>query len=113
MGERIDGELEETLQWWVKIHFHTDFIVKTMHTSEQRDGHSCGVLAYVALCNFVLPEQAREELERKDIFNQVYKMKYGNTWLDAYDVRLQVFVDLASRHQGHVSSSGDTACIDN
>jgi hypothetical protein len=112
MGERIDGELEETLQWWVKIHFHADFMVKTMRTPEQRDGHSCGVLAYVALRNFVLPEQAREELKRKDIFNQVYEMKYGNTRLDAYDIQLKVFIDLASWHQEHVSSSSNTSCID-
>ena len=39
-------------------------------------------------------------------------MKYGNTQLDAYNVQLKVFVDLASQHQEHVSSSSDTSCID-
>jgi hypothetical protein len=102
MGNRMDMELEQALNWWTSLHFGTTFMIDNMRTPEQRDQNSCGVLAWIALRNFILPEPARQQAEATDPETKFIEMKYGNTRINAYDARLKVFLDIVARHEEHV-----------
>jgi hypothetical protein len=102
MGNWMDMELEQALNWWTLSHFGMTFMIENMCTPEQRDQSSCGALAWIALCNFILPEPARQQAEVRDPETKFIEMKYGNTRINAYNAHLKVFLDIVARHEEHV-----------
>lgn len=82
MRKKIDGELEATLKWWTSQNFDTDFIIEEMPTVAQNDYHSCGILSWVSLRNFLLPDA-------RLLPN------------DPYDIRLSLFKDILLRHSSY------------
>ncbi|PPR06353.1 hypothetical protein CVT26_004627 [Gymnopilus dilepis] len=53
----IPAELEATLTWWTFHHTAQHFPIKKLPITQQRDGYSCGLLAWNALATRLLPDQ--------------------------------------------------------
>lgn len=68
MGHVIDPNLCRTVDWWTHIHTGHMFHHRRLPISHQRDGFSCGIMAWNALrtyfqpnCQLLNPKLAREE----------------------------------------------------
>jgi len=55
MGGTIDEGIEEALNWWIGQHMGTQFTTSYLPITRQRDGHSCGILAWKALAAYLFP----------------------------------------------------------
>jgi Ulp1 family protease len=55
MGGTIDNEIEKALTWWIHHHTRKHFTKCYLPITHQRDGHSCGILAWAALAHFLFP----------------------------------------------------------
>lgn len=56
MGGAIDDGVEEILTWWTYHHTGVTFTKTYLPTTRQRDGFSCGLLAWNALATYLLPD---------------------------------------------------------
>jgi hypothetical protein len=54
LGRSIHPELRAVLEWWTYQHTATAFSLRTLPITQQRDGFSCGLLAYNSLAHFFL-----------------------------------------------------------
>ncbi|KAF8182681.1 hypothetical protein BJ912DRAFT_853954 [Pholiota molesta] len=57
MGGTVDDDLEEVLTWWTHHHTGHAFVTAYLPITRQRDSHSCGLLAWNALANHLLPNR--------------------------------------------------------
>src|ERR1700733_15316763 len=55
MGGTIDDDIEKALTWWIHHHTRKHFTKGYLLITHQRDGHSCGILAWAALTRFLFP----------------------------------------------------------
>ena len=55
MGGSINEDLEAVLTWWTHQHTGRHFMTSYLPITRQRDGHSCGILAWNALAVHILP----------------------------------------------------------
>jgi hypothetical protein len=55
MGGAIDEDIEEILTWWTYHHTGVTFTKSYLPITRQRDGFSCGLLAWNALAAYLLP----------------------------------------------------------
>jgi len=86
MGGMIDDDLETALTWWIHYHTAKYFPVTALPITRQRDGYSCGILAWNALNAYLFPEDH----------------KLANTAFVA-DERLKVLLCIVDRHNDKVS----------
>jgi hypothetical protein len=56
MGGAIDDNVEEILTWWTYHHTGVTFTKTYLPITRQRDGFSCGLLAWNALAAYLLPD---------------------------------------------------------
>ncbi len=54
MGGTIDEDIKNALTWWIGHHTGRDFVQSYILITHQRDGYSCGILAWFALTVFLL-----------------------------------------------------------
>ncbi|KDR65394.1 hypothetical protein GALMADRAFT_26651, partial [Galerina marginata CBS 339.88] len=81
MGGTIDEGIEEALTWWIGQHTGKRFTTAFLPITRQRDGHSCGILAWMALAVYLFPE------------------KYSLVDASAVaDERLKMFLRVSERH---------------
>ena len=85
MGETIDEDVETALTWWIQQHTGRQFTKSYFPITRQRDGYSCGILAWNALAVFLLPET----------YSLVDTGKVG-------DERLRMFLQVSDRHNSKV-----------
>ena len=81
MGGEIDEDVEEILTWWTYHHTGITFTKAYLPITRQRDGFSCGLLAWNALATYLLPNV--------------------HSLIDASDVakeRLKVFLRVVEQH---------------
>lgn len=78
--------LRESLDWWISQHFNTSFEWSTSTGMIQPDNHSCGILAYLNLCHWLmghaLPTATAESMANE---------------------RIRMFLHIVSRHKKLVS----------
>ena len=55
MGVSIDEDLEAVLTWWTHQHTGRHFTTSYLPITRQRDGHSCGILAWNSLAVHIFP----------------------------------------------------------
>lgn len=55
MGSTIDDDVEKALTWWIHQHTGKHFTKGYLPITRQRDGHSCGILAWTALAHYLFP----------------------------------------------------------
>ncbi|KAH9955393.1 hypothetical protein BGW80DRAFT_1188781, partial [Lactifluus volemus] len=55
MGGTIDDDIEKALTWWIHHHTGKHFTKGYLPITRQRDGYSCGILAWAALARFLFP----------------------------------------------------------
>ncbi|VDC01763.1 unnamed protein product [Peniophora sp. CBMAI 1063] len=86
-GDSMNHDMPELLQnalvWWTAQHSDTSFEIAALETVRQRDGHSCGLLAFNAVGHWCLPSSPRYQL--MDAQNM-------------YKARLQVLGQILNRH---------------
>jgi len=85
MGGTIDEDVETALTWWIHHHTGKYFTKSYFPITCQRDGYSCGILAWNALAVFLLPE----------MHSLVDAGKVG-------DERLRMFLRVADHHNSKV-----------
>jgi hypothetical protein len=85
MGGSIDEDVETALTWWIQQHTGRQFTKSYFPITRQRDGYSCGILAWNALAVFLLPET----------YSLVDAGKVG-------DERLRMFLQVSDRHNSKV-----------
>ncbi|KAF8231040.1 hypothetical protein L208DRAFT_1423658 [Tricholoma matsutake] len=56
MGGTIDEDIKNALTWWIHHHTGRHFNSSFLPIMYQRDGHSCGILAWIALATFLFPK---------------------------------------------------------
>jgi hypothetical protein len=56
LGEIITVEIKTVLNWWVHHHTSQQFTTKWLPITRQRDGYSCGMMAWNAVATEVLPK---------------------------------------------------------
>ena len=56
MGGTIDEDIKNALTWWIHHHTSRHFTSSYLPITRQRDGHSCGILAWIALATFLFPK---------------------------------------------------------
>lgn len=56
LGGKIPSSMGENLKWWTKFHSSKDFTIKKLTITIQKDFFSCCLLAWNALCVFLLPK---------------------------------------------------------
>lgn len=56
LGGTITVEIETVLNWWAYHHTSEQFMTKRLPITRQRDGYSCGILAWNAVATEVLPK---------------------------------------------------------
>lgn len=54
-GAAPNSELLELINWWTSLHTNQHFSLQPMATTYQKDGYSCGPLAFNAIQHHVLP----------------------------------------------------------
>lgn len=57
LGWAPSKELVDVIDWWTTHHAGLPFVQKKLLTTDQPDGHNCGMLANNALCHHFLPEK--------------------------------------------------------
>jgi Ulp1 family protease catalytic subunit len=85
MGGAIDEDIEEILTWWTYYHTGVKFTKAYLPITRQRDGFSCGLLAWNALAAYLLPNI--------------------HSLIDASDVakeRLKMFLQVVEQHDNQV-----------
>ncbi|THU92846.1 hypothetical protein K435DRAFT_610613, partial [Dendrothele bispora CBS 962.96] len=82
-GNKINPELGLALDWWIHQHFGEHFLFEDLPITAQRDGFSCGLLAWRALESFIL---GAEEQETENMA----------------DYRLEIFLRIVERHNNKV-----------
>lgn len=88
MGNIIGDELREVLDWWIYLHTGRTFNYEHLPITRQRDGWSCGLLAWNALA--------------------VLLLKHHYALIDVSDVaeeRLKVLIRVVTRHSDLVCST--------
>ena len=50
-------KFEEALIWWTHHHTGRHFMVANLPITRQRDGHSCGILAWNAIATYLFPKE--------------------------------------------------------
>ncbi|KAF8891593.1 hypothetical protein CPB84DRAFT_1683234, partial [Gymnopilus junonius] len=85
LGSTINEELEEALTWWTFHHTAQYFPIQNLPITCQRDGYSCGLLAWNALATKLLPE--------------LHSLMDSGT---VQDERLKVFLQVVARHDEKV-----------
>jgi hypothetical protein len=55
MGGTIDDDVQKALTWWIHHHTGKHFTKGYLPITRQRDGHSCGILAWTALAQYLFP----------------------------------------------------------
>jgi hypothetical protein len=58
LGKGISIELQKILDWWIYLHTGQRFSYEWLPITFQRDGYSCGLLAWDALVSFLLKRDA-------------------------------------------------------
>ena len=81
MGGVIDEKIEEILTWWTYHHTGVTFTKTYLPITRQRDGFSCGLLAWNALATYLLPHI-------HSLFNA----------LDMAKERLKIFLQVIEQH---------------
>jgi len=88
IGGIINDDLEAALTWWTNYHTGNWFPTKTLPITRQRDGHSCGILAWNAIASFLQPE--------------TYPLMDSDVGIMA-DERLRMFLKIVDQHNERVS----------
>jgi hypothetical protein len=73
MGGAIDEGVEEILTWWTYHHTGVIFTKTYLPTTRQRDGFSCGLLAWNALATYLLPD-IHSLIDASDVAKERLKM---------------------------------------
>jgi Ulp1 protease family, C-terminal catalytic domain len=81
IGGVIDEGIEEILTWWTYHHTGVTFTKTYLPITRQRDGFSCGLLAWNALATYLLPDI-------HSLFNA----------LDMAKERLKIFLQVIEQH---------------
>jgi hypothetical protein len=85
LGGTITVEIETVLNWWVHHHTGERFTTNQLPITRQRDGYSCGMLAWNAVATKILPKNYR--LMKSD---------------GVADERLKIFLRVSERHNDKV-----------
>lgn len=85
MGGTIDDGVDEVLTWWTHHHTGHSFMKGYLPTTRQRDGFSCGILAWNALAAHALPGR--------------YSLMDAAS---VADERLRMFLEIVKRHNTKV-----------
>ena len=88
MGGTIDEGIKNALTWWIGHHTGRDFVHSYIPITCQRDGYSCGILAWIALAVFLLPE--------------TYLLTDARV---VADERLQMFLRVSDWHNAKISKN--------
>ena len=73
MGGAIDENVEEILTWWTYHHTGITFTKTYLPITRQRDGFSCGLLAWNALATYLLPD-IHSLIDASDVAKERLKM---------------------------------------
>ena len=73
MGGAIDEDVEEVLTWWTYHHTGVTFMKTYLPITHQRDGFSCGLLAWNALAAYLLPN-IHSLINASDVAEEQLKM---------------------------------------
>ncbi|KAJ7580341.1 hypothetical protein C8J56DRAFT_734783, partial [Mycena floridula] len=82
-----DPELRVPLKWWIHFHTGNEYRFHDMPITTQHDGHSCGLLAWLAMRLFLLKQG-----------KPIIELLLGHVT----DERLKVFVKILERHEDQV-----------
>lgn len=85
MARTIHEDVERVLTWWINHHTGWHFTTSYLPITRQRDGHSCGVLAWNALAVHLFPE--------------TYSLPDAKA---VGDERLKMFLQICNRHNEKV-----------
>jgi hypothetical protein len=85
LGGTITVEIERVLNWWIHHHTGEQFRTNRLPITRQRDGYSCGILAWNAVATKVLPKN--------------YILMKSD---DVSDERLKIFLRVLERHNDKV-----------
>jgi hypothetical protein len=88
MGGTRDEGIKNALTWWIGHHTGRDFAESYIPITRQRDGYSCGILSWLALAVFLLPES--------------YSLPEAGV---VADERLQMFLRVSDRHNAKVRNN--------
>jgi Ulp1 family protease catalytic subunit len=86
LGGTITEEIEMVLNWWIHHHTGQQFTMNRLPITRQRDGYSCGIMAWNAVATKVLPKN--------------YMLIKSE---DVADERLRIFLRVSERHNDKVS----------
>ena len=85
LGGTITEEIETVLNWWVHYHTSQQFTTNWLPITRQRDGYSCGMMAWNAVATEVLPKN--------------YMLMKSDS---VADERLKMFLHVSERHNDKV-----------
>jgi Ulp1 family protease len=85
LGGTITVEIETVLIWWIHHHTGQQFTTNRLPITRQRDGYSCGIMAWNAVAMNVLPKN--------------YVLIKSES---VADERLKVFLHMSERHNNKV-----------
>ncbi|KAG6913218.1 hypothetical protein DXG01_008659 [Tephrocybe rancida] len=85
MGHTMEPETKAALEWWTQHHTGRSFIYQTLPTTQQQDGHSCGILVWNTIAHFLLPDRhaLMDASKMKDACLQVFMLIINHAILRA------------------------------